>query len=206
MGLGLPSGGGDFTPYVKYNAKAGRWYTKDDDGNEIEVTNMIAIFDFANIKTGWLSFNPGVAPEFRFDSAPGSSDAQSPGDNYKRGFVVNVFSQKNLGGVRELAANSGAMNTAVNDVYDAYEAAPERAQGMLPVVKCVRVDPVTSKHGTNYHPVLEVIKWAPRPPEFDETPTNGTGSVATPVVQTPATPSVPPPQPAPAAAGAGDEF
>jgi hypothetical protein len=65
-----PAGGdGNFTVYVKYNAKAGRWYTKEDkpEATEYEVTNMTAMFDIPNIRTGWFLFAAGVAPAKTFD-------------------------------------------------------------------------------------------------------------------------------------------
>jgi hypothetical protein len=59
MGFMTAPSGGEFTPYVSFNAKAGRWYTKlvDDKDAEIEeVGNMLAVFDFADLKTGWFRF------------------------------------------------------------------------------------------------------------------------------------------------------
>ena len=45
-----PSGGGDFKVFVSYNAKAGRWYTKQDgkDEPQFEVADMTAVFDMPN--------------------------------------------------------------------------------------------------------------------------------------------------------------
>ena len=64
MGLGLPSGGsGDFVLYIKYNAKAGRWYSKYDEEGDKEVSDMTAVFDLANIKTGQIKFAAGQAPK-----------------------------------------------------------------------------------------------------------------------------------------------
>lgn len=57
MGLNIVSQGGDFDPYVKYNAKAGRWYCKDGEG-EKEVTNPVFVADFANINPHYHCFSP----------------------------------------------------------------------------------------------------------------------------------------------------
>jgi hypothetical protein len=35
----------NLVPYLKFNSKVGRWYTKNDDGREIEVGKLSAIFD-----------------------------------------------------------------------------------------------------------------------------------------------------------------
>jgi hypothetical protein len=158
---------GDFTVYVKYNAKAGRWYTKADEqgAEEYEVSNLTAVFDFANVKTGWFLFAAGVAPSKTFDPSL-TEAAPKPGEGFKRGFELRIFSDKNLGGVREFSSTANAVIEAINPIFDAYTAAPEAAQGKLPVVKCVKVLPVVGKHGTNYQPVFEIVQWVDRPPEL----------------------------------------
>jgi hypothetical protein len=78
--------------------------------------------------------------------------AVKPSPDFKQGFQIDVFSNKNLLGVREFASTAGAVIDAMNDVYDDYDRAPESKQGKLPVVKCTAVKPIVSKHGTNYQP------------------------------------------------------
>lgn len=177
------TGDGGFTPYVKYNAKAGRWYTKKDepDAEEFEVTNMTAIFDMENLATGWFLFAAGVAPVKHMDPSL-SEAAPKPGDNFKRGFQIEVHSDKNLLGTREFSSTAGAVIEAMNDLHDDWLASKDANAGKLPVVKCTGVQPVTNKHGTNYRPVLEIVSWADRPAELK-------GATATPS-----------PAPAPAAA------
>jgi len=198
-----PSTDGEFKVFVKYNAKAGRWYTKDDkpEATEYEVTNMTAVFDIPNIKTGWFLFAPGVAPVKQFDPSL-SEAAPKPGDGFKRGFELDVFSDKNLGGLREFASTAGAVIEAMNDLYDAYTTAPEAGQGKLPVVKCTGVTPVTGKHGTNYRPVLEIAAWVDRPGELV-----GANVAATPKADPTPTPSPAPTGhvPPPAATGIGPQ-
>lgn len=163
-----PAGGdGNFTVYVKYNAKAGRWYTKEDkqDAEEYEVQNMTAVMDLANVKTGWFLFAAGVAPAKTYDPSL-TEAAAKPGDGFKRGFEVLMYSEKNLGGVREFSSTAGVVIDSINAVYDAYLAAPEARAGKVPVVKCVGVHPVTNKHGTNYQPQLEIIQWVTRPEQL----------------------------------------
>ena len=161
------SGEGNFTVYIKYNAKAGRWYTKEDkpEAEEYEVTNVTGIFDLANVRTGWFLFAAGVAPAKTFDPSLAEA-APKPGDGFKRGFEVAVFSDKNFGGLREFSSTASVVIDAINPLYDAYMAAPERGQGKLPVVKCAGVLPVTGKHGTNYQPQFEIVAWADRPVEM----------------------------------------
>ena len=65
-------GGGDFTPIIKYDARAGRVFRVDRistgngfETNPIDITATFkAVVDFENIKTGWMVFTPGSAPSF----------------------------------------------------------------------------------------------------------------------------------------------
>jgi hypothetical protein len=161
---------GDFKVYVKYNAKAGRWYTKEDkpDAEDFEVADMTAVFDFTSLKTGWFLFAPGVAPVRQLNDEL-RTWALKPSPDFKQGFQINVFSNKNLLGVREFASTAGAVIEAMNDVYDDYDRAPESKDGKLPIVKCTAVKPIVNKHGTNYQPVLEIVGWTERPAELTET-------------------------------------
>jgi hypothetical protein len=160
---------GDFKVYVKYNAKAGRWYTKEDkpDAEDFEVADMTAVFDFKSLKTGWFLFAPGVAPVRQLNDEL-RTWAPKPSPDFKQGFQINLFSNKNLLGVREFASTAGAVIDSMNDVYDDYDRAPESKAGKLPIVKCAAVKPIVSKHGTNYQPVLEIVGWVERPAELTE--------------------------------------
>lgn len=157
-------GGGDFIPYVKYNAKAGRFYTKKDepDAQEFEVSDMTAIFDLDNLQTGWFLFAAGQAPSKIMDPSL-SEMSPSPGDGYKRGFQLNLFSDKNLLGAREFSSTAGSVIDAMNDLHTAWEAGRAANPGKLPVVKSTGVTPITNKHGTNYKPNFEIVSWADRP-------------------------------------------
>lgn len=197
-----PAGGeGSFKVFVSYNAKAGRWYTKKDeqDAPQFEVTNMTAIFDMDNLRTGWFLFAAGVAPVKQFDPSL-SEAAAKPGEGFKRGFELDVFSEANLLGVREFASTAGIVIDAMNELYDHWVAGKAANPGKLPVVKCVGVLPVTNKHGTNYKPQLEIVAWADRPAQLaGAAPKAAAAPAAPPPAAAPAT-HVPPPAAAPAAA------
>ena len=204
------NGDGGFTVYVKYNAKAGRWYTKKDEPEavEFEVTNMTAIFDMDNLKTGWFLFAPGVAPVKQFDPSL-SEAAPKPGDGFKRGFELNVYSDANLMGLREFASTAGAVIEAMNDLHDHWITGKDANPGKLPVVKCVGVTPVTNKHGTNYRPQLEIVAWADRPAELKGAATQTTAAAPSALkpehAPPPATKAPEAAAPSPAAAKADDE-
>lgn len=201
-----PSQGGDFVPYLKYNAKAGRWYTKNDEPNaeEYEVGNMTAVFDLPNIKIGWFLFAAGMAPEKVYDV--NGQAVPKPGEKYKRGFEVMCFSHANIGGVREFSSTANGVIGAMRDLYTAYETAPESKQGKLPVVQCTKVVPVTGKHGTNYTPVFQIVQWVDRPNELtgNQQQANGNGHAAQPAQETVPAPlqdPAPPPAAQPNAVG-----
>ena len=206
MGLDIGNAGGDFKPWVKYNAKAGRWYIKGENG-DVEVANPEFVADFENIQTGWFYFSAGNAPERVMDVSlsqkapkPDRTYVDKAGntkDCFKRGFALDVFSNHHFGGVVELSSTSAALSVPISYLYDQYEAAPESKQGLLPVVKFVQANPVTGKHGTNYEPVFQLVKWVNRPDELQ--------TDLSPAVETSVQPA-PQPAPAPVAASGGSEF
>lgn len=199
---------GDFKVYVGFNAKAGRWYTKRDGKDEpmFEVTDLTAVFDMTSLKTGWFKFNANVAPEKVID--PSFTDsAPNPGQDFKRGFQLDLYSEKNLLGLREFTSTAGIVIESMNALYDAWVAAPETATGQLPVVRCVGVTPVSNKHGTNYQPQFEIIGWTDRPAALGGGGTAAPAPVAlapapAPVPATPAAHMPPPVAPVPAPASA----
>jgi hypothetical protein len=198
-------GEGGFKVFVSYNAKAGRWYTKKDeqDAPQFEVTDMTAVFDMDNLRTGWFLFAAGLAPVKQFDPSL-SEAAAKPGEGFKRGFELDVFSEKNLLGVREFASTAGIVIDSMNDLYDHWVAGKDANPGKLPVVKCAGVSPVTNKHGTNYRPQLEIVAWVDRPAGLAApAATPAAAPAPAPAVATHAPPpaaavSAPPPAPAPA--------
>ena len=188
----VSSGGGDFIPYIKYNAKAGRFYTKRDepDAEEFEVTDMTAIFDLDNLQTGWFFFAAGQAPSKVMDPSL-SEMSPSPGDGYKRGFQLNLYSEKNLLGAREFSSTAGSVIDAMNDLHTAWEADKSANPNKLPVVKSTGVVPITNKHGTNYKPKFEIVSWTDRPANLP-IPTSNSAASAPPVATAAATHTPPP--------------
>lgn len=208
MPLGLQTGGGDFLPIVKYNAKAGRWYKRNEDKTETEVTNMTAVFDLDNIEIGFIKFHPDGGPDARL--APANQPMPpSPGEGYKNGFRVKLFSPANLDGLREWMANSGLANEAMNDLYSMFEAEVGNHNGEAPVVQFLGADPISGKHGTNYKPRFEIVQWVKRPAELDAKPAAAPANGGAQAASAPAQQAAPPPPPPAAPAsngGAAVEF
>lgn len=165
MALNITTKGGAFDPWVKFNSKAGRFYIKGPDGNDQEVQNPVFVADFDNIKTGWINFVAGQAPDRTWDDSL-SNTASKPSDAHKRGFALRLFSKANFGGVVELSSSSMHLCMAINDLYEQYESAKGANAGNLPVVKYTGSTPQKDKMGTNYKPNFVIEKWIPRPAEF----------------------------------------
>ena len=152
---------GTIKPYAKYNAKADKWFARGDEG-DVEIGRPTFVADFANICTGWMCLREGQPPEKVIDPSL-ERLAPSPGEGFKRGFVVMVFSQTFFGGAVELASASIHMGNAIREVYQAYEEQRGHHPGQLPVIACVGSEPMKDKYGTNYKPKLEIVKWIDRP-------------------------------------------
>jgi len=163
-------GAGNGKPYVKYNAKADKWFVRGEDGGDQEIARPTFAIDFANIATGWLLFREGQAPERRIDPSLDRA-APSPGEGFKRGFVVMTFSPKFFGGVAEFSSASIHLSNAIKDVYAQWEAQRGQHPSLLPVLACTGAEAMKDKYGTNYRPKFEIVKWTGRPAELpDESP------------------------------------
>lgn len=184
MALGILSSG-DIKPIVKYDGRAGRW-SRIDDKVAIDITqNFAAIFDLGNIEVGWAKFVSGGAPDFQMVKI-GAPYPARPSEEHKRAVRVMVKLGASCGGdLREFATAAGCAIEALDELHDAYLAAPEAKSGMVPIVQMTgsTARKTTTPKGTttNYKPTLQIVKWIARPAEFD-------GDVET-------TPSVPPPAP-----------
>lgn len=188
--MSAPVAAGEFTTYLKYDARAGRFYTKPDGGGDLyEVDNMTAAMDLENIRTGWFHYMEGQAPTKVFDPSL-SEAAPRPNPEAKRGFEVLLFSEKNIGGLREFSSTAAVVINAMNDLYDQWTAAKDANPGKVPVVRSEGVSAVKASKSTNYAPALKIVAWADRPAEFS----NEAGTAAPVPKQAPAA-HTPPPAP-----------
>lgn len=187
MALGLSTestgGGGDFTPVVKYDARAGRIFRIDreqtGDGWEtknVEITNgFTAVMDLENIQVGWALFQAGVMPSLAMVKLGQPMPAQ-PSDKHKQGFKVLMKLGKSSGGdLREMAATAKCVLQGVDALHTAYEAGVKDNPGKLPVVILQGTESITSEgkdkdgnkqSSTNYKPIWAISKWVDRPAEL----------------------------------------
>ena len=173
--------------YVKFSAKTNSWSVRGTDGEDREIQLPTFVADLDNIETGWMRLRKGQAPERVMD--PSDREAPKPGDDFKRGFVMTVFSPTFFNGAAEFSSNAVHLSDAVRQVYREYAAAKELNPGKLPVIACTGSQPMKDPHGTNYRPILTIVRWVDRPPELP----NVSPVEASEIWQGPTTP--PPPEP-----------
>ncbi len=133
------------------------------DGQET-VTWEHAIFDLANIQTGWGIFAEGQAPDWSMDTSL-KMPIQKPQDgrDWRRGFKVSVFSDSAFGGVREFATTAVGAVRGILELYGQYEAEAEQHFGQVPVVKYTGATPTRIGKGNTSIPNFAIVKWTDRP-------------------------------------------
>lgn len=214
------SGGGDFLPIVKYDARAGRMFRMDRENDGAGWTNtpvdisraFKAVCDFENLETGWIDFNTGGAPVFAMVPL-GSAIPAQPTPNAKNGVRFMLKLSKDCGGdkpIRELASTAKAFLSGIEEVYMAYKAEAANNPGKLPVIVLDDTAPIKSgqgeKQSTNYQPKFKITGWAARG-DLQPQP-RGAAAITTPMPSAPpstGSTQVPPPAAKAAAPAASDE-
>lgn len=176
MPLNLSVSDGEFTPYLKYNAKAGRFYAKPEGDDEVEIVNPLIAIDMANIKTGWIFYPEGGGPEKIWDPSPETAAPKPPGPKkFKRGFEVQVIGNAEIPGtsqalgLREFSSTAANVISSILRMHAEYEAGMTANKGKYPVYACTGVKPITGMYGVNYEPLFTLKQWVPldRVPEFE---------------------------------------
>jgi hypothetical protein len=179
LGLNYNTGGGDngdIVPFVKYDARAGRFFRNDRteqngayNNNAVDITsNFKAVMDFENLEVGFLLFAAGSAPAFMLVKLGGPMPHKPADGKWKQGVRVMMKLHASCGGdVRETSSNAAAFLKGIDELHTLYEAGKAVNPGKLPIVILKTTIPVTSgsgdKKSTNYPPVFEITGWAPRP-------------------------------------------
>jgi hypothetical protein len=209
LGFNYSSGGGDngdIIPFVKYDARAGRFFRNDRtevngaySNNAVDITaNFKAVLDLENLEVGYLLFAAGAAPQFLLVKL-GEPMPQKPSDaKWKQGVRVMMKLHQSCGGdVRETSSHAAAFLKGFDDLHSLYEAGKAANPGKLPIVVLKTTMPITSgsgeKKSTNYQPVFEISGWAPRPVDLVHVSKGSTPQVtsAAPAASAPSTGSTP---------------
>lgn len=166
MNLNL-STGGDFSPFLKYNAKAGRWFVRGENSNDVEIASPRFAIDLENIRVGWILFPQASPPSFVWDIQ--GVRAPKPEGAYKDGFKVYIMGtdpQPGLAnqslGVREWTSNAYAVKAGVMDLYRQYQENAGQNPNKVPVVRCVSVKVIKGDYGDSFEPVFVIEAWVDR--------------------------------------------
>ena len=117
------TGGGDFTPTFKFDARVGKFFGVDrargDDGRWTNVPTEVtsgsrATVDLPGLQVGWIKLQPGARPEMRLVPA-GQDYGERPDESFQEGFRVLVH----IAGVwREFMSTAAAAWNAINELHE----------------------------------------------------------------------------------------
>lgn len=186
MALGLNysnGGGGDIVPFVKYDARAGKFFRRDrtEQGgqyvsNDEDITQSFkAVVDLENVEVGFMKFGAGSAPEMLLVKL-GDPMPHKPADaGFKQGARLMMKLHASCGGdIRECSSSAAAFLKGIDDLHTQYEATKGQHAGQLPVIVLKTTQQIVSgsgaKKSTNYQPVFDIVAWVPRPIDLVHVP------------------------------------
>ena len=197
-------GNGANGPFLQWSARGTQcgtigpksFYIRSADSKTAYDATKGMVLDIEKMKTGWQKSEgiAGVAPEWKWNPSPAQM-LPSPSDDWKKGFSINAA----IGGGETATweqAGTAAWQ-ALTDLAPSLQQQP--APNMLPLVRLANTRPMQFKRGSTIVPILEVIKWVPRPDCMKE---GAAGGIAMDPAPTPA----PAPKPAPAPAPVSDDM
>lgn len=162
-------GGGGQGPWLTWSARgtqdgaipAKSFFIRDDAGKtKFDGFSSGVVLDVHNMKTGWCRSDgvAGQAPEWKMNPTL-SRFIEQPGEDYKKGFKIRCA----IGGGKTASwEQSGAsVWNAFVALVPALQQAP--AGDMLPLVRMTGAKFEQFKRGSTNTPILEVVKWVPRP-------------------------------------------
>jgi hypothetical protein len=168
--------GGEFTPVLKYDARAGRFFRVErvNTGNgfendDVDITQTVKFLaDFENVEVGYARFVAGQAPDFHLVPM-GSQLPAKPSEQHNSVVRFMLKLAKECGGerpIREISGASKAFRGAIEAVYTQYLAEKSANPDKLPVLVCEKITPVKTGTGTqsstNYHPTFKIVGWSER--------------------------------------------
>jgi hypothetical protein len=193
---------GSAGPFLTWQARASidgempakSFVLRTQDGKSV-VDNLKAgvVIDIDALKLGWCRSDgvAGQAPEWRWNASVARFEP-SPGDGWKRGFSMPVALNQTDICVWE-QSQAGAFS-ALQNLFGLITKAG-RQPGTLPVIRHVGETKIESKRGMTFAPILEIVKWVPRPeclgggaPAFESAPAPAPVQQATPVAASSAAP------------------
>jgi hypothetical protein len=153
--LNLSNNNGSGNSYIRFAPQANAWTNRD--GEEIQLKKVV--MDLDSVQTGWLMIGAGVR-DWQPDETLGAK-SQSPGEGYKRGFVVTLYS-KELGLV-DWSANAYGPCKGFEKIYSEAAKAAGDNGGKLPVIEYVNSTPEKVGKGNTRVPNFKLVSWVARP-------------------------------------------
>lgn len=185
-------GGGSEGPWLQWSARGTldgeipqkSFLLRDSDGKKkFDGFASGVVLDIETMQTGWCHSDgvAGQAPDWKMNTSVSRFEKQ-PGEEYKKGFKIRCA----IGGGKSASwdqAGAAAWNAFVM-LVPALQQQP--SPDTLPLVKMTGTKVEQFKRGSTVTPILEIVKWVPRPDCLKE----GAGAVID-------TGEAPPAQPAP---------
>lgn len=178
------------------------FYIRDTNGkNATDAFSKGVVMDIYAMKTGWQRSEgvAGQAPDWKWNPSV-SQMMPAPGEDYKKGFSIRCA----IGGgqVATWEQAGAAVWDALVGMAHQFQQAPDA--NSLPVVRLKEARLVQFKKGSTVTPVLEVVKWVPRPDCLKDGA--AAGIALEPAAPKPAPAPAPAPAPEPVAAADDLEF
>jgi hypothetical protein len=197
-------GNGANGPFLQWSARGTQcgsigpksFYIRSADSKTAYDATKGMVLDIEKIKTGWQKSEgiSGVAPEWKWNPSPAQM-LPPPSDDWKKGFSMNVAIGGGDTATWEQAGTAAWQ--ALTDLAPSLQQQP--APNMLPLVRLANTKAMQFKRGSTIVPILEVIKWVPRPDCMKEGAAGG-------IALDPAPAPAPAPKPAPAPAPVSDDM
>ena len=153
--LNLSNNSGSGNSYIRFAPQANAWTNRDSE--EIQLKKVV--MDLDSVQTGWLLIAAGMR-DWQPDETLGAK-SQSPGEGYKRGFVVTLYS-KELGLV-DWSANAYGPCKGFEKIYNECEKAVGDKPGKLPVIEYVNSTAEKVGKGNTRVPNFKLAGWVARP-------------------------------------------
>jgi len=182
-GISTTNEHGDILDRLQYDAKAGKWHkvSRTQSAAGEWISDMIELKDGAmfvadlpNIEVGWIAF-ASTGPDFQMvpniEEIAREHAKRKPSDNHKWGFRVRVLLPKEEA-PRTFASTAKNVAAVLDELHTKAEA--DAPAGQVPVLQITgtRVVETKGKMGTtrNYAPLLEIVKYVPRPAALGDAP------------------------------------
>ena len=155
-------GSGSEGPWLNWGAQKEKFTlrTREDEVTFLGFSEGGVVLDIDNFKTGWcyIAGVAGTAPDWRMNKSISKFDPQ-PDDDFKKGFKVRCA----IGGGKTASWDQSGAGAWNGMMALTAKFASEQKPGTLPLIRMVGTKTTKFTKGSTVEPVLEIVKWVPRP-------------------------------------------